>query len=170
MILTAFTLFHVLLSLVGIATGFVMIYGMITARPREGWTTAFLWSTAATTVTGFLFPFHGVLPSHIFGVLTTLLLALALMGRYRYGLSGRWRRTFAISTAVAQYLNVFILVVQLFRKTPFLKALAPTESEPPFQIAQLAVLIFFIGLTALAASRFRAPAGSPLGAPSPRRR
>jgi hypothetical protein len=146
---------HVLLSLIGILAGFVVVYGLITAKRLDGWTATFLWTTILTSVTGFLFPFHKLLPSHILGILSLIALAIAVFARYRRRLAGGWNRAYAISAVIALYFNVFVLVAQLFQKVPALKALAPTQSEPPFKIAQLAVLIIFVLIGIFSAVRFR---------------
>jgi hypothetical protein len=146
MILSAFTFFHVMLSLVGIAAGFVVLYGLLVSKRLDGWTSLFLATTAATSVTGFLFPVHHFMPSHALAILSLIVLGIASLARYRYGLAGGWRRTYVISAVLAQYFNVFVLIVQLFEKVPALKALAPTQSEPPFQLTQLAVLLLFAAL------------------------
>jgi hypothetical protein len=159
MILSAFTLLHVILSLVGIASGFVVISSLLASKPRAGWNTLFLVTTAATSMTGFLFPFHGFTPAIGFGIISLLVLAIAILARYRFGLAGGWSRTYAISAVIAQYLNFFVLVVQLFRRVPALNDLAPTQSEPPFQITQLVVLILFALLGIRAAMKFH---GEPL--------
>ncbi|HEY2457033.1 MAG TPA: hypothetical protein VGI13_07030 [Candidatus Acidoferrum sp.] len=153
--LTIFTVVHVLLSLIGILAGFVVVYGLITAKRMDGWTATFLWTTILTSVTGFLFPFHKLLPSHILGILSLIALAIAVFARYRRRLAGGWNRAYAISAVIALYFNVFVLVAQLFQKVPALKALAPTQSEPPFKIAQLAVLIIFVLIGIFSAVRFR---------------
>lgn len=152
--MTLFTGFHVLLSLLGILAGFVVVFGLLTSRRFDGWTAVFLSTTLLTSVTGFLFPFHGITPGYVFGVLSVILLALAIFGRYRRNIEGGWRRTYAISSVIALYLNFFILIVQLFEKVPALKALAPTRSEAPFKVAQLTALLLFIVLTVLSAIRF----------------
>ena len=153
--LAAFTLFHVVLSLIGIFAGFVVVYGLLGSSRFEGWTKLFLITTAATSLTGFLFPVHELMPSHILGILSLIVLTIAWLARYRFNLAGGWRRTYAITTVVALYFNVFVLIVQLFRKVPPLEALAPTQSEPPFQIAQLAALLLFAFLGTRAAMKFR---------------
>jgi hypothetical protein len=155
MILNAFTLFHVLLSLVGIGAGFVVVYGLLTSKPFEGWTKLFLTTTVATSVTGFFFPFHGFLPSHAVGILSLIALAIAIFARYRFGLAGGWLRAYVISTVTALYFNVFVLIVQLFQKAPPLRAIAPTQSEPPFQLAQLVALLLFAFLGIRAAMKQR---------------
>jgi len=108
-------------------------------------------------VTGYGFPFEHLMPSHIVGALSLLVLAIAILARYPYRLQGAWRRTYISSAAIALYFNVFVLVVQAFQKVPALKALAPKGSEPPFLAAQLIVLVLFIVLTAFATKRFVVP-------------
>jgi hypothetical protein len=165
MILGAFTLFHVILSLVGILAGVVVLYGLLTANRFDGWTKTFLVTTVATSVTGFMFPFNGLTPGYVLGVLSLIALALTIAARYRFHLTGAWRKTYVISAVISLYFNVFVLVAQMFKKIPALKALAPTQSEPPFQIAQLAVLILFVVLGFLAAVKFRVePIGSAVAA------
>jgi len=155
MLLNAFTLFHVLISLVGIGSGFVVLQGLLNAKRPDGWTTLFLSTTVATSVTGFLFPFERFLPSHAFGILSLALLAVAIYALYSRQLAGAWGRIYVITSVTALYLNVFVLIVQLFLKVPPLKALAPTQAEPPFLAAQLLALVLFAVLTTRAAIRFR---------------
>jgi hypothetical protein len=154
MMLKTLTLVHVVISLLGILAGFVVITGMLDADPMDGWTQFFLWTTVLTSVTGFMFPFQRLLPSHIFGVISLVVLAAAIYARYPGQLAGGWRLTYIIGAVVAQYLNVFVLVVQMFQKIPALKKFAPTQKEPPFALAQLAALIAFVALGILAATRF----------------
>jgi len=153
--LAVFTFIHVLLSLAGILAGLVVVFGFLTAKRLDGWTAVFLSTTVLTSVTGFLFPVHKFMPSHAVGIISLIFLALAIFARYSRHLSGGWRRTYVISGIIALYLNVFVLVAQLFQKVPALKALAPTQSESPFKIAQLTVLILFVILGVLATRRFR---------------
>lgn len=150
----AYTLIHVVISLIGIVSGFVALLGMFNAKRLDRWTAVFLVSTAATSLTGFGFPFDHLLPSHKVGILSLLVLAVAVLARYVFHLSGRWRWIYVITAQLALYFNVFVLVVQAFEKVPALKALAPTQSEAPFLIAQLVVLAAFIGLTLAAVTRF----------------
>jgi len=152
---SAFTTFHVVISLIGIASGLVALYGLLGNRWFPRWNAIFLATTIATSVTGFGFPFERLLPSHKVGILSLALLALALGALYGRRLAAGWRRTYVISALVSLYLNVFVLVVQLFEKVPALTALAPTPKEPPFAIAQLVVLGLFAWLTIRAAKRFR---------------
>jgi hypothetical protein len=154
MILSAFTLFHVVLSLVGIASGLVVLYGLLESKRFNGWTAIFLTTTVATSATGFLFPFHGITPGIIVGILSLIVLAFAIVARYRYGLAGGWRATYVATSVTALYFNVFVLVVQSFEKVPALKALAPTQTEAPFAVTQLVVLAIFIALGARAVIKF----------------
>jgi len=144
--LAVLTVVHTVISLVGIAAGIVVAVGMLRANRLPGWTAVFLVTTVATSVTGFFFPFTGLKPSHVVGVLSLVALVLSLLGLYAFRLSGPWRRVYVIGAVVALYFNVFVLVAQAFQKVPFLTPLAPTQSEPPFAVAQVAVLALFIWL------------------------
>jgi hypothetical protein len=153
--MTTFTLVHVVLSLIGILAGLVVVLGMLGSRWLSGWNTVFLVTTVLTSVTGFFFPFHKLLPSHILGVLSLIALAVAIPALYAFHMAGGWRRAYVITAALALYFNVFVLVAQLFMKVPALKALAPTQSEPPFLVAQVVVMVVFIVLTVFAVKKFR---------------
>jgi len=147
-------LFHVAISLVGIASGLVVAWGLLTARPLSGWTALFLATTILTSVTGYFLPAERILPSHIVGAISLVLLALACVALYAYRLAGSWRWIY-VSTAVASlYLNVFVLVFQASLKVPALHALAPMQSEPAFKITQGVVLLAFILIGVLAVKRF----------------
>jgi hypothetical protein len=150
-----FTALHVALSLVGIASGFIAILGMINARWLPRWNALFLATTVLTSVTGFLFPFKGVTPGIVVGILSMVVLIVAIIACYSRRLGGGWRGTYVISAALALYFNFFVLIVQSFEKVPALKSLAPTQSEAPFKIAQLLALVLFVVLTVLAFKRFR---------------
>ena len=152
MILNALTIFHVVLSLIGVGSGVVAIYGLLKAKTPGRWTQIFLSTTAATSLTGFLFPFHGVTSAQVLGGLSLIALIIASLSIYRYHSQGIWRRTYAIAAVMVLYFNVFVLVVQLFRRVPALSAMAPTQSEPPFQIAQLAVVLLFAAIGIRAAT------------------
>jgi hypothetical protein len=152
--LAIYTALHVVISLVGIASGVVVARGLLAAKPLDRWTAVFLATTLATSLTGFGFPFERLLPSHVVGVLSILVLTPAILARYRLHLVGVWRVVYVIGAMVAFYFNVFVLIVQLFLKVPVLKALAPTQTEPPFAVAQLVVLAGFIGLCVAAVKRF----------------
>ena len=149
-----YTFLHVLISLVGIGSGLIVMYGFLTRKRLDGLTAVFLATTVLTSATGFGFPFEHLLPSHIVGVISLVALAVAIAARYAFHLAGIWRGIYVVGAAIALYLNVFVLVVQLFLKVPALKALAPTGKEPPFLVAQLTVMVIFIALTIVAARKF----------------
>lgn len=161
MSLSTFTLVHVLISLVGIVSGLLVVYGLIKGQRFDGGTAIFLATTILTSLTGFLFPFTHLLPSHIVGIISLVVLAVAIVARYALHLEGAWRSIYVVSAVVALYLNVFVLVVQSFLKIPPVHALAPTQKEPPFLIVQLIVMGIFIVLGILAVKGFRgAPAAA----------
>lgn len=149
-----FTTVHVVLSLVGLAAGIVVLLGMLEAKRLPGWTRLFLVATVLTSVTGFFFPSDRLLPSHVVGVISLVALLVALLGLYRYRLAGAWRWLYVVSAVLALYLNAFVAVVQSFLKIPAIGQLAPTQSEPPFLIAQLLVLALFVILGVRAVKRF----------------
>jgi hypothetical protein len=145
---------HVLLSLIGIISGFVVLYGLLIGRPFGGWTTLFLAATILTSITGFPLAPFGIDPPRVVGVISLVLLALAIAAFYAFRLAGAWRWVYIGSATAALYLNVFVGVVQAFQKLPFLQPLAPTQSEPPFLVAQIAVLVIFVAFGILAVIRF----------------
>jgi hypothetical protein len=149
-----FTLLHVIISLVGLVSGFVVLKGLLASQRLEGWTALFLATTVLTSVTGFGFPFDHLLPSHWVGVISLVLLLIAIVALYVLRLAGPWRWIYVATATAALYLNSFVAVAQAFMKISFLQPLAPTQSEPPFLIAQLVVLAIFIGLGIVAARRF----------------
>src|SRR3984893_2286825 len=152
---TTFTFVHVVISLAGILSGLVVLFGLIAGKRLDGWTALFLVTTAATSVTGYMFPFHKLLPSHVVGAISLVVLVIAIYGRYSRHLAGGWRRTYVISAVIALYLNVFVLIVRLFTMVPALNAMAPTQSEPPFKITQVVVMALFVVLGIFAAKGFR---------------
>ncbi len=155
MSLAAFTQFHVVLSLVGIAAGLLIVVGMWKSERMPYTTALFLATTILTSVTGFFFPFVKIGPPHIFGVISLVLLVFTLLGLYRYRLAGRWRATYVVTAIIALYLNSFVGVVQAFLKIPALHALAPQGNEPPFAVAQGLLLVLFVVAGVLAVRRFR---------------
>jgi hypothetical protein len=155
MSLATFTLVHVLLSLVGIGSGLVVLFGLVAGKRLEGWTRLFLVTTAATSLTGFGFPFDHLLPSHIVGFISLAVLAVAIAARYAFHLRGAWRHVYVVGAVLALYLNVFVGVVQAFLKVPALNALAPKQTESPFVVSQGVVLVLFVILAIVAAIRFR---------------
>jgi len=149
------TQIHVAISLVAILSGLVVMAGLLSAKKLDRWTAFFLVTTLATSLTGFFFPFHGVTPAIIVGLISLVLLAAAIFARYGRRMVGAWRWIYVITAMIALYLNVFVLIVQLFQKVPALKALAPTQTEPAFLVVQLLTLVIFVVLTILATIRFR---------------
>lgn len=160
MSISTFTSLHVIISLAALATGLVAAGGLVQGRLLRGWTGVFLGTTVATSVTGFFFP-SKFGPPHVIGVLSLVVLALALYALYGRGLLGRWRSVYVITALASLYLNVFVAVVQTFQKVPLFHALAPTQAEPPFAVAQGCVLLVFVAAGVAAVRRFRhqAPSG-----------
>lgn len=161
--LTTFTLIHVVLSLVGIFAGLVVAGGLVAGRRLDGWTGLFLATTVLTNVTGFGFPFVAFLPSHAVAILSLIVLCAVLVARYWKRLAGSWRRVYVVGAVVALYLNVFVLLNQLFRRLPALLVAAPTQKEQPFLATQLLVLALFVWLGRAAVKGFRGEAAAPAG-------
>jgi hypothetical protein len=162
MVLHVYTIIHTLISLVGIFTGLVVLFGLLAGKRLDGWTKWFLITTVLTSVTGFFFPFHGFTPAHGVGIISLIVLAVAIFARYPRHLAGHWRWIYVVTAVIALYFNVFVGVVQAFLKIPALHAMAPTQTEPPFKLTQLVVLAIFVLLGIIAAIRFRpTPAGVP---------
>jgi hypothetical protein len=158
MFATPFTSFHTILSLIAILAGAFVIKSLIGNERPGFWTLVFLATMIATDVTGFMFPFDKILPSHIFGVLSLGLMAIALLAHYAFHFPGVWRGVYAVTIGIAVYLNYFVLVTQLFLKVPALHALAPgapDKPESPFLIAQGIVLVIFVWLIWRGAKSFR---------------
>ncbi|PYL38509.1 MAG: hypothetical protein DMF34_06655 [Verrucomicrobia bacterium] len=142
MILRIYTIIHTLISLMGIFTGFVVLFGLLAGKRLDGWTRWFLITTVLTSVTGFFFPFHGFTPAITLGIMSLIVLAVAIFARYPRQLAGAWRWIYVVTAVITLYLNVFVGIVQAFEKIPALKAIAPTQTEPPL-------------ITIVAAIRFR---------------
>ena len=153
--LPMFTLIHIVISVLGIIAGLVVVGGMLSGARLDSWTALFLATTILTSATGFGFPFTKINPPHVVGALSLVVLAVCLAARYWKQLEGGWRATYVITAVVALYLNVFVLVVQLFAKTPALVQLAPTQQEPPFVVTQALVLALFVWLGWAASRGFR---------------
>src|SRR5437870_9400108 len=132
MILHVYTIIHVLISLVGIFTGLVVLFGLLAGKRLDGWTKWFLITTVATSVTGFFFPFHGFTPAIGVGLISLLVLAIAIFARYPRQLAGAWRWIYVVTAVIALYFNVFVGVVQPSPKVPALRAMAPTQPGAPF--------------------------------------
>ena len=163
MSVAAFTQLHVIISLIAIISGIIVAISMLNARLMPGMTTLFLITTVATSVTGFMFPtpvdaprvLGSLDPAKVIGLISLIFLALAIIGLYSYKLAGAWRGLYVISAIIALYFNCFVLVVQSFQKIAFFHALAPTQKEPPFAVAQGILLIVFVGLGIAAFKKFR---------------
>lgn len=153
--LEAFTFLHVVISLVGIMTGLIVLAVMLQNGDLAGWNAFFLVSTILTSVTGFMFPAKTILPSHIVGAISLVVLAVALFALYGRKLAGPWRATYVVTAVIALFLNCFVAVAQSFGKFAFLNKQAPTGSEPPFAIAQAIVLLVFLIAGFFAMRRFR---------------
>lgn len=153
--LAIFTLIHILISLAAIVSGLVVLGGWLAGKHYPGWTAFFLVTTVTTSVTGFFFPFRGFTPAYGVGVISLFILAAAVFALYVRRLSGVWSKLYVINAVTALYLNFFVLVAQLFQKTPALKELAPTQTEPPFAISQGLVLLLFVVLGIAAVRQFR---------------
>ena len=154
MILHIYTIIHTLISLVAIFTGLIVVFGMIGSKRLDGWTKWFLITAVLTTATGFFFPFHGFTPAIGLGIISVPFLTLTIFARYSKQLAGASRWIYVIGAVICLYFNLFVLVVQSFEKIPVLHALAPTQSESPFKLTQLAVLIVSILLGIIAVVRF----------------
>lgn len=152
--LSAFTLLHVIISLAGLGSGFIVVWGWFNSKRLDGWTAIFLVTTVLTSVTGFMFPFEGFKPSYVLAVLSLIVLAIALYARYSKRMAGSWRGTYVVTAAIALYFNCFVAIAQSFMKIPALHALAPKGNEPPFAIAQAILLAVFVWLTYKARKRF----------------
>ena len=155
MSLGAFTIFHVIITLVAIGSGLIVVGGMFASHRLPVTTALFLLTTVLTSVTGFLFPIHGLTPALRVGILACVILAVALVALYKEHLAGAWRWIYVITAVASLYLNVFVLVVQSFVKVSALTALAPTQSEPPFAITQAVVLAIFILIALIAVIKFQ---------------
>ena len=155
MILHIYTIIHTLISLLAIFTGIVVLFGMLAGNRLDCWTKWFLTTAVLTTVTGFFFPFHGFTPAIGLGIISLPFLAITIFARYSKHLAGAWRWIYVIGAVICLYFNLFVLVVQLFEKVPILHAMAPTQTESPFKLTQLAVLMLSTVLATVAVIRFR---------------
>ena len=153
--MSTFTLIHVAISLVGILTGFIVLFGLLASKLFRVPTAVFLWTTLATSVTGFFFPFHGFTPAIGVGILSVLILIPVFYALCVRKLTGHWRWIYVVGAVTAFYFNYFVLIAQSFQKIPALHALAPTQQELPFVLAHGAALVLFVALGILAVRRFR---------------
>jgi hypothetical protein len=152
--LETFTQIHTVITLVMLVSGFVVVFGMLGSHRLGGWTALFLLTAVLTSVTGFGFPFTKLLPSHILGIISLVVLAVTIPALYLFHLAGPWRWIYVIGVVLALWFDVFVGIVQAFQKIPALTPLAPTQSEPPFAIAQGAALVIFVILGIAAAIKF----------------
>jgi hypothetical protein len=153
--ITTFTLMHTLISLVAIVAGLVVVGGLMAGARLDGWTGLFLVTTALTSITGFGFPFTRLLPSQDIGIISLVVLVPVIFALYRKHLEGAWRGVYVVGSVLLLYLNMFVLVDQLFKRIPALIVLAPTHKEPPYALTQLLVLALFVVLGVAAFKRFR---------------
>jgi len=145
---------HIVISLIGIASGLVVLWGMLNNKRLDRWTAVFIGTTVYTNASGFGFPFFRLLPSHTIGGISLIILSVTIVARYYRHMAGNWRWLYVVTAVAALYFNVFVLIVQLFRRVPALIALAPTQSEPPFAVVQGIVLVLFVWLGVRAVKRF----------------
>jgi hypothetical protein len=154
MILEIYTIIHTLLSLIAIFAGFVVLFGLFGSQRLDGWTKWFLITAVATTVTGFFFPFHGFTPAIGLGIISLPFLAITIFARYPKQMAGAWRWIYVVGAVISLYFNVFVLVVQSFEKIPALHAMALTQTEQPFKLTQLVVVVLFVLFMIIGAVRF----------------
>jgi hypothetical protein len=154
MSLATYTLIHVIISLVGIGSGLIVVFGMLGGKRMDGMTALFLVTTVLTSVTGFGFPFEHFTPGIILGILSLVVLAIAIPARYSFRMAGKWRSIYVITAVIALYFNCFVLIAQSFQKIPALHAMAPKGNEPPFAIAQGILLVLFIVAGVRAVKKF----------------
>jgi hypothetical protein len=155
--LATFTFLHVLISLIGVASGFIVMVELLRSSYSGSWTAIFLATTIVTSASGFLFPFSKLLPSHIVGIVSLVLLAIALFSFYVQRMHGIWRQIYVLTAMLSLYLNVFVMIIQGFLKVPLLNSLAPTQTESPFLIVQGVTLVCFLAVIIVAAIRYRPP-------------
>jgi hypothetical protein len=153
--LTAFGWFHSIISLVAIVAGIVVVRDLLASKADGPWSLLYFITAIATSVTGFGFPFTKFLPSHGVGILSLILLFAAVLARYVFNYAGSWRWIYAVGVTLGEYFLVFVLIAQAFMKVNALHTLAPTQTEPPFAIAQLILLAIFVVLTIAAVRKFR---------------
>jgi hypothetical protein len=152
--LATFILIHVIISLVGIGAGLIVLFGMFNVKRLDGMTALFLLTTVLTSVTGFGFPFEHITPGIVLGILSLVVLAIAIPARYSFRMAGKWRAIYVVAAVIALYFNCFVLIAQTFQKVQALHALAPKGNEPPFAIAQGMLLVLFIVAGGLAVKSF----------------
>jgi hypothetical protein len=155
MSLATYTLIHVIISLIGIGSGLVVLFAMFSGKRLDGMTALFLATTVLTSITGFGFPVAHVTPGIVLGILSLIVLAIAIPARYSLRMVGKWRVIYVVTAVTALYFNCFVLIAQSFLKIPALHALAPKGNEPPFAIGQGILLVLFIVAGVRAVKKFR---------------
>jgi len=145
---------RVIISLVALVAGLIVLYGWLNGNPSGGWTAFFLVTLILTSVTGFPLPPFGLDPPRMVGILSLILLAIAVIAIYGFRVTGPWRWIYIVTAITALYLDAFVGVIQAFNKLSFLHELAPNGSEPPFVIVQVVVVAIFVVLGFLAVRRF----------------
>src|SRR5712691_4689039 len=158
--ITTYTLIHTVLSLIGIVAGLVVAGALASGTRLDRWATVFLVTTVLANASGFGFPFVKLIAAHVVGMVSLVVLAVVIVADYVKHFAGPWRTTYAVGVVLATYLNVFVLVVQLFKRIPVLFVAAPTQSEPPFALTQVLVLALFVWLGVGAVKGFRPAASS----------
>jgi hypothetical protein len=148
--MSTFTLIHVAISLIGIAAGLVVVYGFVAGKKLPGWNAVFLLMTILTSVTGFFFPFHGIDPAIVVGVISLVVLAVAVLAWNK-----KWTKTYIVTATIAEFFNVLVLIVQSFEKIAPLHELAPKGTEPITNVAKVLALILFVVLAWVAIRRGR---------------
>jgi hypothetical protein len=149
--MSPFLLFHVTVSVIGLAAGFVVIAGLLKGERLPGWTAVFLITTVLTNATGFGLPADHFMPSHAVAIISLVVLLIAIVALYGFHLAARWRATYVITASLALWFNVFVLVAQIFNKVP---SLAPLQTQPPFLVTQVVVLALFIMMCIIALRKF----------------
>jgi hypothetical protein len=155
-----YTAIHTGLSLIALVAGIVVVVGLLGARLLPLWSALYFATAVATSATGFGFPSRTFMVSHGIGVISLVVLALAILARYRFALAGPWRWVYVAGTVIGAYFLVFVTIAQAFMKLPALMAAAPTLSEPPFALAQFAALLLFV-VAGIAAARLFRPGAVP---------
>ena len=157
-----FTLFHTAVSLVAIVAGAMAVTDVLRNHTGPFWTNLFLLTAAVTSVTGYFFPFRGITPAQIVGILALAILAVVLLASYRFSVAKFWQWIYAVGMVASLYLLVFVGIVQAFQKLAFLNGLVSTGTEPIFAVAQGTALLLFIAIGIAAARRFRPENGARL--------
>jgi hypothetical protein len=137
--MSTFTTIHVIISLIGIAAGLVVVYGFLAGLRLPSWNWVFLVFTILTSVTGFFFPFHGIDPAIVVGIISLVVLAVAVLAWQK-----KWTKTYIVTAIIAEFFNVFVLIVQSFMKIAPLHELAPKGTEPITNVAKVLALVLFV--------------------------